>query len=110
MARQHRRQGRDNGQQIAGNGSKTAMLAAVGLAVAAAVAPSGARADAIIGDWEGTTDGWIDWSNGQAPIAAPKFSYDTIGVTSGSQSLKLTQVGWGQNLSLKLQLFSNGVK
>jgi hypothetical protein len=45
----------------------------------ALAASSAVRADAIIGDWEDTTDGWIDWGNGQAPIGAPKFTYDTVG-------------------------------
>src|SRR5688572_15459181 len=102
--KQQRQGRRRRGKQL--GAARAAAMAGLVLAVGAAVA----RADAIIGDWEDTTDGWIDWSNAQQPIAAPKFTYDTVGVTSGNKSLKIEQVGWGQNLSLKLQLFANGVK
>ena len=107
MAKRHWQRQRDVTHKATQVGAKLVIAAAAGWALAAT---SVAHADAIIGDWEDTTDGWIDWSNGQAPIGPPKFSYDTVGVTSGNKSLKLMQAGWGQNLSLKLQLFSNGVK
>ena len=64
----------------------------------------------VIGDWEGSPDGWIDWSTGGAggvsvddPSVMPsKFDYGTVGATLGSQSLKLTQTGWSQSLAIDL--------
>lgn len=63
----------------------------------------------LIGDWEGTDgDGWIDWGSGQ-PIEDAnvnnKATYQfqqTIGVTRPEYSLGVTQDGWGQSLSKKL--------
>ncbi|MGA2916455.1 MAG: PEP-CTERM sorting domain-containing protein [Sedimentisphaerales bacterium] len=64
----------------------------------------------VIGNWEnGSSDGWIDWiewGNGQSitsPLNASKYSFSTIGATSGTESLKVTQSGWGQTLAIKLQ-------
>jgi hypothetical protein len=59
---------------------------------------------AIIGSWEGSPDGWIDWSEGQASVDTlpAKYEYSTIGATAGSQSLHLIKSGWNQNLSIKL--------
>ena len=71
--------------------------------LSAAFAVSPANAAVVIGNWENNTDGWIDWSGGQQPIAAPKFTYATTGVTLGSTSLQLTHAGWNQNLAIKLQ-------
>ncbi len=61
----------------------------------------------LIGTWEGGTDGWISWGDGQKSIDDPslmpsKYAYATVGATNGSQSLKLTMTGWGQTLSIKL--------
>lgn len=56
----------------------------------------------IIGNWEGSADGWADWNAGA--FASPKYTYSsTDGITLGTQSLKLEQTGWNQNLSIKLQ-------
>jgi len=64
------------------------------------------RADVQIGDWEQSTDGWIDWGTGSA-IAPPKYTYSTSGVTSGAYALQVNQTGWNQNLAIKLQ--NNGL-
>lgn len=65
----------------------------------------------IIGNWEnGNSDGWIDWGNQEsitAPDNASKYSFSTIGATSGSESLKVTKSGWNQDLAIKLQ--NNGL-
>ena len=60
----------------------------------------------VIGDWELSDDGWIDWNNGFPidPNNMPPYSYeDTIGVTLNEWSLKLTGVtGWDQTLAINL--------
>jgi hypothetical protein len=66
---------------------------------------------ARLGTWEDTSgDGWIDWGSGTSisPPADPndKAAYtflSTVGVTHGDYSLGVTQSGWGQSLSIKLQ-------
>lgn len=60
----------------------------------------------IIGNWENSADGWIDWGAGQTPIASPKFTYvNGPGVTLGDYSLRLFYFtgGYSQNLAIKLQ-------
>lgn len=68
----------------------------------------------VIGDWEQDPDCWIDWGNGKSvddPCNMPVktdgtagYQYeDTIGVTLNDWSLHVTQSGWGQSLSIKLQ-------
>ena len=66
----------------------------------------------VIGDWEGSSDGWVDWSTpneatpeswDKLPIDDPTlmpsiYDYDTIGATLGSQSIKLTQTGYRESL------------
>ncbi|MBN1125106.1 MAG: hypothetical protein JXA82_08865 [Sedimentisphaerales bacterium] len=73
------------------------------LVMLAATAPTYA---VVIGDWEGSPDGWIDWGEDLSiddPNLMPgKYDYDTVGATLGGQSLKLTDLGWGQTLSIKL--------
>jgi hypothetical protein len=73
------------------------------LAVIAMAAPAYAL---VIGDWEGTPDGWIDWGNLESIDSATnmpsKYQYGTIGATRGTQSLHVIQSGWGQSLSIKL--------
>jgi hypothetical protein len=62
-------------------------------------------ADSVIGNWENTPDGWIDWGT-QATIdtSGPKYAYVTgPGVTNGTTALQITQAGFNQNLSIKLQ-------
>lgn len=64
----------------------------------------------IIGDWESmpaSGDGWINWSGGAAIETLSEYQAGTVGVTSGSQSLRLTKSGWAQTLSIKLQ--NNGL-
>ena len=61
----------------------------------------------VIGNWEGSDDGWIDWQEGQTSISDPslmpsKYDYATVGVTNGSQSLRMSDQGWAQSLSIKL--------
>lgn len=68
----------------------------------------------VIGNWENSNDGWIDWGNKllvDDPCNMPVkvtgtagYQYDTSeGITLGSTSLEVTQSGWGQSLSIKLQ-------
>ena len=62
----------------------------------------------VIGDWEGTPDGCIDWeaqlSVDDASLMPSMYNYGTVGVTSGSQSLMLRDQGWGQTLSFRLDV------
>ncbi len=68
-------------------------------------------ATTIIGDWEQSPDGWIDWieyGNNQSvadPLNMPsRYEYEpTIGVTLNDWSLHVKQSGWNQNLSIRLQ-------
>ena len=74
------------------------------LAVMTMAAPAWAE---VIGDWEGTPDGWISWEDGQISIDDPsimpsKYDYAETGATSGSQSIKLTSQGYHQTLSIQL--------
>ena len=64
----------------------------------------------VVGNWEGmptSGDGWIDWSNNSGagvPIQTlSKYTANTDWHTLGSQSLELTQNGWAQTLSIKLE-------
>jgi hypothetical protein len=62
----------------------------------------------VLGDWEQSPDGWIDWGNGELidhPDNMPsKYQYEPdFDVTLGDWSLHVIQSGWGQNLALKLQ-------
>ena len=70
-----------------------------------AVALTSASYAGVIGNWEGTsTDGWINWSGGAAIETLPaEYSANTSWHTLGSQSLQLTNNGWSQTLSLKLE-------
>jgi hypothetical protein len=74
-----------------------------GLAVAA-------QAQTVIGDWtDYSSDGWIDWANGNsitsagnlAPVGA--YSFVDGAVPTYSTSLQVQKSGWNQTLSLKLQ-------
>jgi hypothetical protein len=82
------------------------MSAALATALAIGGLAGSSLADVQIGDWEQSTDGWIDWGTG-LPIAAPKYTYSTAGVTSGNYALQVNQTGWNQNLAIKLQ--NNGL-
>jgi hypothetical protein len=76
------------------------------VALLAVFITSPAWANVVIGTWEQSTDGWIDWGSAQtaiSPTPGGKFSYSTTGATHGSSSLQLTQAGWNQNLAIKLQ-------
>lgn len=69
--------------------------------------------DVVIGNWENSPDGWIDWGNKlsvDGPANMPTkttgvagYQYDTIGATLNSNSLHVTQAGYGQSLAIKLQ-------
>ncbi len=63
-------------------------------------------ATTVIGSWEGTADGWIDWGNKESIDSTAnmpsKYQYATIGATRGSQSLQVIQSGWGQSLAIQL--------
>ena len=58
----------------------------------------------MINDFEGTAGGAKDWGSGDSIDVDPDYSYEsTIGVTSGSQSVHLSNVaGWAQTLTLAL--------
>jgi hypothetical protein len=84
------------------------MLAAAALGIVAAPG----RAATVIGNWEsGTPEGWIDWSSGQTPLAAPRFGFNSIGATLGTTAVQfnLPAGGFTQWASLKLQMGNNGV-
>jgi hypothetical protein len=71
-----------------------------------------AKADTVIGNWESAApEGWIDWSSGETPLAAPRFGYGAIGATLGTTALQfnLPATGFTQWASIKLQGGSNGV-
>jgi hypothetical protein len=65
----------------------------------------------IIGNWEsGTAEGWIDWGNGQAPLAAPRHGFNSIGATVGTGAVQFNLPGpatYTQWAAIKLQ--SNGI-
>jgi hypothetical protein len=75
-----------------------------GLAVAA-------QAQVVIGDWtDYTSDGWIDWGNGQSITAAANqapvgnYSFVDGAVPAYSTSLQVANPnGWAQDLSIKLE-------
>ena len=58
----------------------------------------------VINDFEGTAGNAKDWDSGDSLDVDPDYSYDlSVGVTSGSQSVHLSNVtGWGQTLALDL--------
>ena len=61
----------------------------------------------VIGDWEGTPDGWIDWTDDQLSIDDPslmpgKYEYAMYGATLGSQSIKFSDLGGNSTLTIKL--------
>src|SRR5687767_4290767 len=73
---------------------------------------SSAGAQVVVGNWEsGTPEGWIDWSGGQTPLAAPRFSFNSTGATLGTTAVQfnLPASGYTQWAALKLQQGSNGV-
>ncbi|MCU0788132.1 MAG: hypothetical protein MUC91_08085, partial [Verrucomicrobia bacterium] len=80
----------------------TAALAALALLL-----PGSGLAQTTIGSWQtSSSDGWIDWGN-QLSITdvsyTNKYSF-APGVVSGyAQSLQITQAGYNQSLSIKLQ-------
>ncbi|MGA2092599.1 MAG: hypothetical protein ABSH16_04215 [Sedimentisphaerales bacterium] len=61
-------------------------------------------ADVVIGDWEGVSDGWTDW-NGGSDVALStlpsKYDYSTSWSSLNATSLKVTQAGWNQNLTIR---------
>ena len=92
--------------------NKKLIIFCLALAIAVWSIPAYAAA-VVIGDWEQQDDGWIDWGNGKLvsdPCNMPTkttgkagYQYDTIGATLNSKSLHVTQTGYGQSLSIKLQ-------
>ena len=69
--------------------------------------------ETVIGDWELSPDGWIDWGNKLSvddPANMPTkttgtagYQYEgSVGVTLNDGSLEVTQSGWGQSLSIQL--------
>jgi hypothetical protein len=79
----------------------TRVLIAAGLLGALGAA---ARADVILGNFEGVPDAALDWAGGsQTALAAPKWTYSTTtGVTLGTSSLHLSNAGYQQSLDLSL--------
>ncbi len=70
------------------------------LAVLTLVVPVSAD---VINDFEGIAGNAIDWASDVSIDSDPNYSYDsTIGVTSGSQSVRLNQCGYAQTLSFRL--------
>ncbi|MGD0573646.1 MAG: glycoside hydrolase family 44 protein [Sedimentisphaerales bacterium] len=68
----------------------------------------------VIGNWENMPangDGWIDWTAGNSGCGVPietlpaMYSANTGWSTLGSKSLQLTNSGWRQSLSIKLQCY-----
>ena len=66
----------------------------------------------VIGNWENmptSGDGWIDWTAGNSGSGVPietlpaMYSANTSWSTLGSKSLQLTNSGWRQSLSIKLE-------
>ena len=69
----------------------------------------------VIGSWQGTDDGWIDWGkagNGLSitnPANMPGKYQFVSGVVPGyGQSLQLSQSGWNQSLAIKLENLPGG--
>lgn len=58
----------------------------------------------VINDFEGAAGNAIDWSDELSVDGNANYSYDSVsGVTSGSQSLHLSNItGWGHTLALRL--------
>ncbi|MGA2679151.1 MAG: PEP-CTERM sorting domain-containing protein [Sedimentisphaerales bacterium] len=66
----------------------------------------------VVGNWESmptSGDGWIDWTAGNSGAGVKietlpnLYSANTSWHTLGSQSLQLTNNGWRQSLSIKLE-------
>ena len=62
----------------------------------------------VIGSWQGSIDdGWIDWGTQASILSSPsKYSFVSGAVSGYSQSLQVTQSGWNQDLSIKLEYTS----
>ncbi len=59
----------------------------------------------VIGDWENTDDGWIEWTDPQPTIGPPKYTYVPTGATLNSKAVKMIpDDGYDQCLANKLQL------
>jgi hypothetical protein len=82
---------------------KLVIMACLVLMMLSATAPA---ADYLLGNWENSADGWINWSGTKSvddPSLMPsQYSYSTTGVTLGSSSLHMLKSGWNQTLALKL--------
>lgn len=91
----------------------TSLWAAVILAMMTLVVPASAD---VINDFEGSAGNAVDW-NGGSPVSIDDASinpsvYDyeaAIGVTAGSQSLRLTQCGYVQTLAFQLDAAQRAV-
>ncbi len=68
----------------------------------------------VWGNWEGmptSGDHWVDWhTSGQPAIETlpALYSANTSWQSLGSQSLQLTNSGWAQTLSIKLEYWAGG--
>ena len=73
---------------------------------------SAVRAQTVIGNWEsGTPEGWLDWGSAQAPMAPPRFTFNSIGATLGTGAVQFNHPNgnYTQWAALKLQQAGNGV-
>ncbi len=70
-----------------------------------------ARAQTVIGNWESATpEGWVDWGSNQAPIAPPRFAFNSTGATLGTGAVQFNHAGnYTQWAAIKLQQSGNGV-
>jgi hypothetical protein len=74
------------------------------------IANSGFAATAVFGNWEdGQPDGWIDWNNGQLPIADPPFKFNSEGATVGTGAIQYNAPSnYAQFAAFKLQAGGTG--
>jgi hypothetical protein len=68
----------------------------------------------VIGSWQGSSDGWIDWGNQLAITDSAnmpaKYQFVSGVVPGYGQSLQLSQPGWNQNLAIKLENIPGGMQ
>jgi hypothetical protein len=87
------------------------ILNKIGIVCALLAVCVSARAQ-LIGSWQGTSDeGWIDWGNGLSitnPANTNKYQFIPGAVTGYNQSLQISQGGFNQSLSIKLENLPGG--
>src|SRR5688572_22267215 len=93
-------------------GSAGVHVVVVVLLTLALLASNGAAQSVVIGNWESAApEGWVDWGSGQAPITAPRFTFNSTGATLGTGAVQFNHPsgGYTQWAALKLQQPGNGV-